>query len=152
MVEDFGNVWSYLPIAHARVITTNGSLKRNGEAVMGKGIALEAAMRFPALPEKLGKRIFEKGNKVHVFRKGSLKDLDYDLIAFPTKNEWHENADPFLIVQSAHRLADIADANDYAKIVMPRPGVGAGNLRWDDVRHSIYKILDDRFFVITFPE
>jgi hypothetical protein len=42
-----GNMWSAYPQADLFLITTNSTLKNDGCLVMGKGIALEAAQRFP---------------------------------------------------------------------------------------------------------
>ena len=45
MKEVTGNIWDYP--ADIVCITTNGSTTRNGSAVMGKGIALQAKERYP---------------------------------------------------------------------------------------------------------
>ena len=45
MIEIHGNLWQ-LP-ATWRGITTNGFVRKNGTAVMGRGCAREAATRFP---------------------------------------------------------------------------------------------------------
>ena len=149
MIEVKGNLWSYLPDATVRVITTNGSLKKNGENVMGAGCAYEAARQFPSLPEQLGKRFKKKGNIVQMFSPDTF-GTDYILITFPTKNEWHENADPDLIFKSACLLADLADFMSWKSIVMPRPGCGKGNLSWKrDVKPILHRLLDDRFYVIS---
>jgi hypothetical protein len=153
MHEVVGNLWQFCPNgkpASARVITTNGTVKQNGENPMGKGSAGEAARIFPFLPAKLGRAIRKRGNIVTVFPKESLNS-DFDLIALPTKNEWHENSDKELIFKSVCKLIDLADVNPWATIVMPRPGCGAGNLNWEmDVKPMIKGLLDDRFYVITF--
>lgn len=150
MEEVTGNLWSYMPDADARVITTNGFVKQNGDAVMGRGCAAEAARTFPILPLRLGKALKADGNHVHVFRKGTLEGADYDLITFPVKHKWHENADLDLIFRSACELADYADHYGYGSVIIPRPGCGNGNLRWEKVRGVIKGILDHRFYVITF--
>ena len=54
MIEVFGDAWE-LSKDHFLCITTNGEVKINGQAVMGKGIAKEAANRFPELPEAFGR-------------------------------------------------------------------------------------------------
>lgn len=152
MEECVGNLWSYMSNADARVITTNGTIKNNGEAVMGKGCALEAALRFPLLPRDLGKILNLHGNHVHVFRKYQVDKLDFDLITFPVKNKWHENADLDLIFRSACELADEADFYGYGSVILPRPGCGAGGLRWREVKSVIQGVLDHRFYVITFGD
>lgn len=152
MEEVTGNLWSYMPDAHARVITTNGSVKQNGEAIMGKGSALEAALRYPLLPRHLGRRLRSHKNHVSVFKKGFWEGLDFDLVTFPTKKIWHENSDIDLIFRSACELADEADYHGWGTVILPRPGCGAGNLNWKEVRSTIRGILDHRFYVITFDE
>jgi len=42
MKEVIGNIWNYYNKGNWIVITTNGTIKKNGEAVMGRGVALEA--------------------------------------------------------------------------------------------------------------
>jgi hypothetical protein len=43
-------------------ITTNGVVNRHAATVMGRGLAYEAATRFPSLPASLGHMIRESGN------------------------------------------------------------------------------------------
>jgi len=62
MKEITGDIWDFYEKGFWIVITTNGNVKDNGEAVMGKGIALQARQRYPLLPSMLGKGILEIGN------------------------------------------------------------------------------------------
>jgi hypothetical protein len=48
--EIVGNIWDYYDKGHWIVITTNGIVNKNGEAIMGRGVALEAAKKFKDLP------------------------------------------------------------------------------------------------------
>jgi len=146
MKEVIGNLWTYP--AEARVITTNGFVKSNGAAVMGRGCAREAATRWPRLPALLGLCIRERGNIVHY-----MGAWDGELIiAMPVKHNWWEPADPALIVESAEGLVWLANHMSFVSIVLPRPGCGNGQLSWDTVKSLIEPILDDRFSVITFKE
>ncbi len=148
MKEARGNLWDFP--ATFRVITTNGTIKRNGAVVMGRGCAMEARDRFPMLDQELGHRIQHSGgNHVHVLSNG--------IISFPVKHNWWEQADPELIERSARELQEFALDFDGAfgvdsaiSFVMPRPGCGNGGLTWDAVKPIIEPILDDRFTVITF--
>lgn len=144
MIEVRGNLWTYPAVL--RIITTNGTVKKNGECVMGRGCALEAKQKYPALPYELGKNLRIVGN-VPV-------RLRTDLWTFPVKHQWYQKADPELIECSAMVLADKLDdiyPNDEGHVfVMPRPGCGNGGLRWEDVKPVLEPILDDRFHVITF--
>ena|SRR3990167_4849700 len=143
MREVTGNLWTY-PNTDVRVITTNGTVKRNGECVMGRGCALEAKQRFPGIAASLGLSVRCKGNIVSILSEDPL------IVSFPVKHEWMEQADIQLIKVSARTLAAFADLHGWKTIVMPRPGCGNGHLRWADVRPVLAPILDDRFHVITF--
>lgn len=144
MIEVYGNLWDYE--ADAVVITTNGTVKRNGEAVMGRGCAKEAAEKWPRLPMMLGNRIRSYGNIVQHFE---FEECPH-LITFPVKDTWPEVANIRLITMSAEDLEIETDMWSFDKVVMPRPGCGNGHLRWEDVKPILEPLLDDRFHVITF--
>ena len=84
MKEVIGDIWDYHDQGHWIVITTNGIVKSNGEAVMGKGIALQAKQRYPDLPKELGQSITFCGNTVRVL--GRPPFSGYRLVSFPTKH------------------------------------------------------------------
>lgn len=144
-----GNLWTYP--ADIRVITTNGFVKKNGECVMGRGCAKEAMVAFKELPRVLGRLVEQHGNHCYLLRRGGPDGV---LVSFPVKHNWFEKADLDLIERSAHEL--VALANDQAWldrwkiIVVPRPGCGNGQLKWEDVKPVLAPILDDRFHIITF--
>lgn len=50
--EITGDIWDFWNRGHYIVIPTNGSVKKNGEAVMGKGLALQAKEKISELYEK----------------------------------------------------------------------------------------------------
>jgi macro domain-containing protein len=149
MLEVKGNLWTYTPNGDevdARVVTTNGSLKVNGLAVMGKGTALQAKSKFPDLPLLLGQKIKTHGN--HVFR---FKIGNNHLVTFPTKRNWYDKkSDEELIAQSFQELKLMVKAMGWKVIVMPKPGVGAGGLDWKELKHylNLERSLDNSFFVI----
>lgn len=141
MRELTGDLWT-LP-ADARCITTNGTIKRNGEAVMGRGCAWEAKQRYPELPAKLGESLEVIGNRV------SILLTDPWLLSFPVKHEWHESADLELIRCSAIDLMQLVDPMAWTTVLLPRPGCGNGRLQWDQVREVIAPLLDDRIAVVS---
>lgn len=146
MKEETGSIWDYHKQGHWIIITTNGNVKTNGEAVMGKGIALQAKQRFPDLPKRLGKFLSEFNNTVHSF------GIDYRIISFPTKHNWQEKSDIKLIEESCQRLKALFDYTELGyfvkEIYMPRPGCANGQLSWGDVKPVLEKYLDDRFIVV----
>jgi hypothetical protein len=151
MIEVVGNLWTYkTPDGRdpdVRVITTNGTVKKNGECVMGRGCALEAKQRWPHIAETLGRFLNKFGNVPF-----QLMLHPEILWTFPVKHNWHEKADITLIEQSARRVVRMVndDFDEQLVVVMPRPGCGNGGLRWEDVKPVLEPILDDRFHVITF--
>lgn len=168
MIEIRGNLFDQK--ADVLCITTNGFVKSDGRSVMGRGCALEASRRWPDLPAVLGQMIRAHGNHVHWLAPGHP-----GLVSFPVKPVsvvydgrnavrhmvskfkigdtvpgWAAIADPAVIEQSARELAALATKTDWKKVVLPRPGCGAGELKWENVRNILSPILDDRFAVITF--
>jgi hypothetical protein len=130
--------------AALRVITTNGTVKTNGKAVMGRGCAAEARKRYIGIATKLGRWIREYGNVPYFIYQG--------LATLPVKHQWWEKADPDLIVKSVRILAQEARMYGYTSVVMPRPGCGNGGLAWEDVKPLIEPYLDNRFTVVHYPE
>lgn len=141
MFEVRGNLWTYP--ADVRVITTNGTVKKNGECVMGRGCAAEAKNKWPELPKELGDHISRRGNIPYYFPR-------YVLYSFPVKHQWMQQADPELIKTSAKILSSYVDQDEFKVVLLPRPGCGNGGLKWEDVKPVLEPILDDRFYVITF--
>lgn len=167
MIEAYGNMWDMIDDYDGIVITTNGYIKKNGEAVLGRGVAKEAVDRYPWLPKNLGAMLKAHGNKVFQF--GLLPDeargkkYDQYLYTFPVKPQWGPNgemgwqakADIEIIKRSCDELIDAIDFYDYMvgyKVIIPRPGCGNGKLQWEDVKPVIEQLLDDRFTVVTFHE
>lgn len=171
MNEIKGNLWDQTD-ADALCITTNGFRKANGECVMGRGCALEATKRFPDIASHLGALIGKYSNRVmrlKVMPEGPI------LVSFPVKPVsepllpdesnvvrhmrgktervvpgWACVASTDIILQSARQLMDMADKYGWKKVVLPRPGCGAGELSWSDVKPLLESVLDHRFHVITF--
>lgn len=140
MLEVKGNIWDYYDKGNWIVITTNGTVKANGEAVMGRGVALQAKTRFPDLPNIIGKYLSILGN-IPIVYGGRLYTL-------PVKHNWYERADISLIEESCRRLVVMANLVPADKIYMVRPGCGNGGLDWENVKPILEKYLDDRFIVV----
>lgn len=162
MKEIFGNIWDLCLNYDATVITTNGSVKKNGDAVMGKGIALEANKRFPTLAKDLGASIKISGNRVGWWmpEEAIWDDPTVPKVLFtvPTKESWKSRSTIGLVENSAKKLVQLVDTyflfmvDRKPNIIMPRLGSGAGGLNWEDVKPVVAPILDDRFTVCTFQE
>lgn len=128
------NLWEYHNRGSYIIITTNGVVAKNGDAVMGGGIALEARERFPDLPKKLGELLHNHGNQLFVFP-------EYRLVTLPTKNHFKDNSDIRLIKLGLKQLYDFMFNHDECaidKIYSPLLGCGLGNLSWEKVSKEIY--------------
>lgn len=149
MREIFGNLWE--AECDLRVITTNPMINAKGQAVMGRGCALEAKKRIPGIEYRFAGLLGEHGNRVMRLERHGGADAGADLASFPVKHHWREKADPDLIRRSALQLVALADKFGYETVLLPRPGCGNGNLSFSDVRPLLADVLDERFSVITFP-
>lgn len=139
MQEVYGSIWIHFMVAnHFVCITTNGSVKKNGTAVMGRGNAKQAAICVPGIPKLLGAYLRQHGNVA-----GSLqvtKD-DWPLIIFPVKHNWWEDGHIPLIASSLGWLKHESESHPLNTYHLPRPGCGNGKLNWE----KIVKPLVDSF-------
>ena len=136
------NIFNPIFADKIKIITTNGITKSNDNAVMGKGIALSAALKYPHLPHELGVELQTHGNHCNYFQQ-------YNLITFPTKHDWRQNSSYELIETSLNELLLIClDLNNF-NLVMPRLGCSNGNLNWNKVQSLITQNLTHPSFHIT---
>ncbi|HXE97229.1 MAG TPA: hypothetical protein VN642_12520 [Dongiaceae bacterium] len=141
MLETVGDIWEYADRGEIIVITSNGSLTRDGRAVIGRGVAKQAALRHPWLAEKLGRLLAEQGN--HVF------DLGGGIVNFPVEETAWSQPDLRIISRSAGELRLLADRSGWEYIVVPRPGCGGGGLLWHEVKPLLECHFDNRFLMIN---
>jgi hypothetical protein len=151
LIEVSGDIFNEAIPRDAICVTTNGVLDRHGCLVMGAGIALEAKMKFPSLPEIWGKEVKKRGMGP-VFAVSELENVNYSIISFPTKYDWRTPSSIDLIMGSCRILKRVSDERGWDRILVPRPGCQNGKLEWSFVRSKISKILDDDRFVIVFKE
>jgi len=157
MLEAYGNLWDIASEGHwdVIVITTNGYVRKDGAAVMGRGIALEANERYPGLAYELGTKIKNFGNRVHLL---FGYDPRFVVASFPVKPVFGPNHEPGwkakaeypLVMRSVGELRNYVDRYHWMDILMPRPGCGYGGLKWQDVKPKIDGLLDNRFTVVSF--
>lgn len=147
MIEEALDLWEIA--CNARCVTTNGTVKSNGRAVMGRGCALQATQRFPFIQLTLGKRIEAEGLHVTLLLEPAQTPDGAALLAFPVKYVWSERADLELIKRSAIELLALIDGRGWDRVVLPRPGCGNGQRKWHEVKPILAPLLDDRFTVVT---
>lgn len=140
MFETVGDIWAFADTGII-AITTNGSTTPDGRAIFGRGVARQAANRFPYIAEKLGRLLKDKGN--HVF------DLGSGIVSFPVEETAWSLPDLRIIARSAQELRSLADISGWQQIVVPRPGCGGGGLAWEDVMPVLSSCFDVRFTIIS---
>ena len=156
MIEKTGDIWT--SGADWICITTNGFVKKDGRAVMGRGIALQATKKMPFVAALLGKKIHENGNIVQSIGTsyGDYHTGFSHMVSFPTKNDWHEDSKMELIKKSCHQLRSMFNeippvGQRGMRIAIPRPGCGNGKLIWSNVKPVIEEILvEDNFEVWSY--
>lgn len=143
-IFDLPNLYSN-PSTCAVCVTTNGIIKKDGSAVMGKGIALSANNRY-CIAKELAVKLQRFGNHVH--RMETAKNCNYHLLTFPTKQDWKNPSSLNLILQSANELISYCDAHQIQYCFLPKPGCSCGQLDWDSqVKPILEPLLDDRFYI-----
>ncbi len=140
MREVRGDLWEYHKAGYWIGITTNGEVNSKGEAVMGRGIAEQAAQKVPGLKKSLGASLRIYGNMLITFP-------DWRLYTFPVKHSWKEKADLMLIAKSCQELMYFLEGSEI-QAAISRPGCGNGRLDWEVVRRVIEPILQDRVLIV----
>ena len=126
-----------------KIIPTNCQVNKNGHAVMGAGLAKQAATRYPDLPKLLGynlDKFMNYGPECYFFK-------EYKIVAFPTKIHWKDDSDLELIREAAWSLSDFIKNCSHIhlgeRFFIPRVGTGLGNLKWEDVKPILDEYLKD---------
>lgn len=151
MREEVGDLWK-LP-ADVRCVTTNGDINTKGRAIMGSGCALEAKKLYPNIDLHFAKLLSILGHHVYPLW---VEENATVVLSFPTKHNWKQPADINLIRRSCEELMESIEMMDHKwegmwkRVLLPRPGCGAGQLAWEDVKPIIGEILDDRVIVVTY--
>ena len=150
--EHYGDLWSAAQSSQNwKVITINIYVKKNGDLVMGRGIAKQATQRYPGIAYALGRKITEvisftePENQLYV-------NLKNNLIAMPVKRFWGDEADLKLIDKNLEKLATLGNhiiTHDLGKLIyLPRPGCGNGKKDWDtEVKPLVDQHLNGNFVV-----
>lgn len=154
-------------------ITTNGFVKKDNRAVMGRGVANVAKNIYPNIDLTLGTLIKKGGNVPQLIEKDNR---GFWVVSFPVKPDkakvardksnivdhmknvsepgqsvpgWMSVADIGIIEKSSIILSEIATIQGWNCIILPMPGCLNGQLSWSVVKPIMQQHLDNRFIVIT---
>lgn len=131
------------------LVTTNSTIKKNGEVVMGGGAALEMKNKFPNFPKILGyeiKKNYVSGGEygVLVFFPDENLSKNKRLGAFQVKYNWWEKASLPLINYSTNLLYKAMTENfKDMTCSLNFPGIGNGKLDFEDVYYVVQRLPDN---------
>ena len=143
-----GDLWHFHRMGHTVVIPTNEMIRNTlpPQAVMGGGLALQAAQRMPSLPRIYGDFLDTMGRKSY----GFLWVPSLKVICLPTKADWRNDSILSYIVTGCKRLRSLIQNNSDLLIATPILGCGLGNLDIRDVYPVMVEHLDHpRISIIT---
>lgn len=143
--EVVGDIWKLFDSKHTIVIPTNGTMTKEKQIVMGRGLAAEVVKMYPTIQHELWKRIVLDGNHVYHF-------VQWRLFTFPVKDQWFETADLSLIQQSCIELQQSIISSKLKHVLLPRVGCGNGGLCWDKVKPVVKRLLDQRCTIVTWEK
>jgi len=113
----------------------------NCDGFMGRGLALDVRKRYPDLylrhRSHCEQGLFTIG-KLSIYRTETLQVLN-----FPTKNRWRDNAKLIHIEVGLRKLRDTYLHYGIKSICIPPIGCGLGGLNYDAVKSLIISYLDD---------
>lgn len=149
MVLEKGDMWSVFGKTDWFLITTNPIVRKDGAAVMGAGIAKEAASRYPGLAFDFGTRLKGWGGYWYEHQVATIGVYGGQRIGcFMVKDHWQNPACPVIIMDSVDTLKDILRSLNeigigYQRIDLNFPGIGNGKLKREDVLPIIEQLPDN---------
>lgn len=147
-VFDIFKIISFQGDFPALFITTNGEVKSDGSAVMGKGIAKQAVDELGQdIMRILGSYIKQYGNRVFNLGNYVIGQNCVRVFSFPTKYSWRDDSDLTLITKSLEQSKEVLNKFECTVAFMPCPGIGNGNLSINTVRPVLDLMTDERYFV-----
>lgn len=135
-------------------IPTNGIYTKSRGAIMGKGVALAAAQRWPLIKFILANKLEKKGNRVHILLE-PYEDpykTSFFILSFPTKEHWRDDSSQALVERSTADLVNLTNRVGWKEVWLPRPGCGCGGLQWKNIKEILNRQLDNRFTVVYLQE
>lgn len=142
------------------VVPCNKGNKKNGENVMGRGIALEVAKELPYVPKLLGDYILSEIKYANIKQLDHYDEIITPKIHYPTRLYFfftkERNWDiPHLSFKNNSTLKSVENNlirlqyevncsfNNKYIFLLPKVGCGNGGLDYDDVKPLIQEYLED---------
>jgi len=142
MTERRGNMFDVLGTADYFLVTTNSTINRFGNLVMGRGAAKQLCEHCPKVAKALGDKI--RGSDYYIQDSG-LYVKKSRLWAFQVKRYWKQKANPFLIRTATMILIAKAKNNPSKEFHLNFPGIGNGGLPINQVLPTVQELPDNCF-------
>lgn len=158
-----GNIWEKVRLKYEIVIPVNIGWKGNGSNIMGKGLALDALNRYPAISQFLGefqRNLWAVDRRPMGDPRWIIKYPWAPLTFFPTKPlfeekpwmSWSNKADKEMIGSLLTHLPAFATKHGLEKVAVPLLGAGNGGLDPLEMKDFIReKVGDDARFLLVTP-
>jgi len=143
MILEKGNMWDVFPTTDVFMVTTNPIRRTDGAVVMGRGIALEAKLKFPTLPYDFGQALSEVDPNMGQQFVGKIGEYENTPVWwFMVKSHWRDHADLGIIASSCFYLKQ-GIAKEVNRIDLNFPGIGNGKLPRDSVLYLLEDLPDN---------
>ena len=151
MILERGNMWDVFGHTGMFYITTNPIVNKDGLAVMGRGIALEAANKFPTIRKDFADKLTHLQRGEPMRYTGYIGRYEDQAVGyFMVKNHWKAPARLDLIDLSCRSLIaanmgrGIPGGYMYSvRIDLNFPGIGNGGLKREDVLPVLMQLPDN---------
>lgn len=141
--ESGTGVWNLHDAGAWVLVPTNTQTKSDGTAVMGAGLALDVARRFPDVPGRYGRSLAIANTRIAI--------PDHRLLLGPTKSDWRRPARMTLVRELLEGVARWCLAHPGEVVAVPSPGCGRGGLPWQDVRDLAVELLGEHRVILLPP-
>lgn len=148
-VFERGDMWSVLEKTDFFCVTTNMQYNRHGNAVMGAGMAKQAAQYWPKIAGDFGHilRRFDPSfdNMCSLIGAYPINNTNQyvRILYFMVKEHWKDNASLELIDRSSRALAHHAYLFPERRFDLNFPGIGNGRLRKEAVLDLLTHLPDN---------
>jgi hypothetical protein len=142
-----GDMWSVFGKTDWFLITTNPIVTKDGLAVMGRGIAKQAAERFPTIRRDFGDKLIREGHR-DSYEVSTIGFYEGQRVGyFMVKNHWRDPALHEVIQNSVESLLSIlgtlSDLEMYpSRVDLNFPGIGNGKLPRSTVLPMLERLPD----------
>lgn len=131
----YGDMWSAYDEADLMLVTTNSTVRQDGQLVMGRGAAKQAKERFPQVPVAYGDAVAKLDHVTYGIITPDEVGLDCKVGIFQVKLHYRKAARLDIIRVSCLQLRErVRTGQITGNVHLNYPGIGNGGLPVDKVQ------------------